>query len=108
MRIRSWMMLGIGYLAGSAAGRQKFEEIRSTVKEMTSSGPAAEMMDKVRTTLGMPESASSSDDDQSQSQHGGGAEGWQHQEGAWVPDAGQAASEAGSEHHQHAESTTGS
>lgn len=111
MRLRSWMMLGIGYLAGTRAGREKFEQMRLTMRDMASSDATNDLVNKVRSALGMPASEGFGGDGAGST----GPEGWQHEEGAWVPEGRQGehgesdlAVDQESEASRRAESTTGS
>ncbi len=58
MRMRSWVLLGIGYLAGTRAGREKFEQFKQAAQDFASSDAAADAMNRVRTTLGLTEPVS--------------------------------------------------
>ncbi|QBI18604.1 YtxH domain-containing protein [Egibacter rhizosphaerae] len=44
--------LAIGYIAGAAAGRQRYEQIRSMYQRLSSSGPAQQLSGEVRDLAG--------------------------------------------------------
>jgi hypothetical protein len=58
MRIRSWLFMGIGYLAGTRAGRERFEDLKNSVTDLAQSDLVAEALGRTRQSLGLdsPES----------------------------------------------------
>ncbi|MPZ73100.1 MAG: hypothetical protein GEU74_07690 [Nitriliruptorales bacterium] len=93
MRIRSWLLLGVGYLAGTKAGREKFEELKNAVQDLASSDVAAEAINKVRGNLGLAQSAQREAGRNGKSGGDGSPSGWQQEEGAWVPDSAETRSD---------------
>ena len=53
MRIRSWLFMGIGYLAGTRAGRERFEDLKNSVNDFAQSDLVAEALGRTRQSLGM-------------------------------------------------------
>ena len=53
MRIRSWLFMGIGYLAGTRAGRERFEDLKNTVTDFAQSDLVAGALDRTRGSLGL-------------------------------------------------------
>lgn len=51
MRIRSWLFMGIGYLAGTRAGRERFEDLKNTVTDFAQSDLFAGAVDRTRESL---------------------------------------------------------
>ena len=57
MRIRSWLFMGIGYLAGTRAGRERFEDLKNTVTDLAQSDFVAEALGRTRESLGVDDEA---------------------------------------------------
>lgn len=57
MRIRSWLLLGIGYVAGTRAGRERFEDLRDSVQGLAQSDLVADTLGRVRESVGLQPSA---------------------------------------------------
>jgi hypothetical protein len=53
MRIRSWLFMGIGYLAGTKAGRERFDELKDTLTEFAHSDLVAEALGRTRESFGL-------------------------------------------------------
>jgi hypothetical protein len=53
MRIRSWLFMGIGYLAGTKAGRERFDELRDSLTEFAQSDFVADALGRTRESLGL-------------------------------------------------------
>lgn len=111
MRMRSVMMFGLGYLFGTKAGRERYQEISQNLKQMASSDVTRQALDKARASLGLGSAedqsgaaATSSSDGQDQAEGAAGEdesdrpEGWEHAEGgAWVPEGGPEGEQSGHE-----------
>ena len=55
MRIRSYLFMGIGYLAGTRAGREKFEELKNGVQGLAQSDVVAGALERARDSFGRSE-----------------------------------------------------
>ena len=53
MRIRSWLFMGIGYLAGTRAGRERFEDLKNSVTDLAQSDLVAGALGRTRESLGL-------------------------------------------------------
>lgn len=53
MRIRSWLFMGIGYLAGTRAGRERFDDLKHTITDFAQSDVVAGALGRTRTSLGL-------------------------------------------------------
>ena len=65
MKLRSWMMLGVGYVLGSKAGQEHYQELRRKMSELASSPQVSDALAKARENLGMaqPQSLSATSED---------------------------------------------
>jgi hypothetical protein len=53
MRIRSWLFMGIGYLAGTRAGRERFDDLKNSLTDFAQSDLVAEALGRTRESLGL-------------------------------------------------------
>lgn len=53
MRIRSWLFMGIGYLAGTRAGRERFDDLKNSLTDLAQSDLVSEALGRTRETLGL-------------------------------------------------------
>lgn len=106
MRLRSVLMFGAGYFLGTKAGRERYQEITQSLRDVVSSDMTRQVMDKARASLGMvtapgdgeateasAETGQESGTEDSETEDSGTEDsedhpdGWQHAEGgAWVPE----------------------
>ena len=53
MKMRSWMLLGVGYLMGSKAGQERYEELRRKAADFVTSPHMAAALAQARENLGL-------------------------------------------------------
>lgn len=88
MRLRSVLMLGAGYLLGTKAGRERYQEITKNLREVVSSDTTRQVVEKARATLGLAPTDGTAETTASQAaQSGDRPDGWEEAEGgALVPE----------------------